>query len=135
MFERRKSRPPQKRIDSLIGAGTVVHGNVMFAGGLRIDGAIHGKVETADNQSATLVVSEKARVDGEVRVSHVVINGVVCGPVTANDYLELQAKARVNGDVMYRTLEMHVGAIVQGKMLHSEQESAAVVELKRATGE
>ena len=38
MFERRKARPPQKRIDSLIGAGTVVQGNVMFAGGLRIDG-------------------------------------------------------------------------------------------------
>jgi len=134
MFEKKKS-PPQKRIDSLIGAGTTVHGDVTFSGGLRIDGAIHGKVETADNQSATLVVSEKARVDGEVRVSHVVINGVVCGPVTANDYLELQAKARVNGDVVYRTLEMHVGAIVQGKLVHAEPESASVVELKRATGE
>jgi cytoskeletal protein CcmA (bactofilin family) len=53
----------------------------------------------------------------------------------ANDYLELQAKARVNGDVTYRTLEMHVGAIVQGKLTHAEQEMAAVVELKRATGE
>ena len=134
MFEKRKS-PPQKRINSLIGAGTTVHGDVTFSGGLRIDGAIHGKVETVDNQPAMLVVSEKARVDGEVRVSHVVINGVVCGPVTANDYLELQAKARVNGDVVYRTLEMHVGAIVQGKLLHAEPESASVVELKRATGE
>jgi cytoskeletal protein CcmA (bactofilin family) len=134
MFEKKKS-PPQKRIDSLIGAGTTVHGDVTFSGGLRIDGAIHGKVETVDSQPATLVVSEKARVDGEVRVSHVVINGVVCGPVTANDYLELQAKARVNGDVVYRTLEMHVGAIVQGKLLHAEPESASVVELKRATGE
>ena len=134
MFEKKKS-PPQKRIDSLIGAGTTVHGDVTFSGGLRIDGAIHGKVETVDNQPATLVVSEKARVDGEVRVSHVVINGVVCGPVTANDYLELQAKARVNGDVTYRTLEMHVGAIVQGKLVHAEQGSAAIVELKRATAE
>ncbi len=135
MFERKKSPPPQKRIDSLIGAGTVVQGNVMFAGGLRIDGAVDGKVTTASNAPGTLVISEHARVDGEVKVSHVVINGSVSGPVIANDYLELQAKARVNGDVVYRTLEMHVGAIVQGKMLHSEQESAAIVELKRATGE
>jgi len=133
MFEKKKS--PQKRIDSLIGAGTTVRGDVTFAGGLRIDGVVHGKVETVDGQPATLVVSEKARVDGEVRVSHVVINGVVCGPVTANDSLELQAKARVNGDVAYRTLEMHVGAIVQGKLIHAEPESASVVELKRATGE
>src|SRR6516225_5153564 len=112
MFDKKKS-PPQKRIDSLIGAGTTVHGDVTFSGGLRIDGVVHGKV----------------------RVSHVVINGAVSGPVTANDYLELQAKARVNGDVEYRRLEMHVGAIVQGKLVHSEPESASVVELKRATGE
>ena len=134
MFERKKS-PPQKRIDSLIGAGTTVDGDVTFSGGLRVDGVVHGKVAAADNQPATLVVSEEAKIDGEVHVSHVVINGAVSGPVTANDYLELQAKARVNGDVVYRTLEMHVGAVVQGKMLHSGQESAAVVELKRATGE
>jgi cytoskeletal protein CcmA (bactofilin family) len=134
MFERKKS-PPQKRIDSLIGAGTTVDGDVTFSGGLRVDGVVHGKVAAVDNQPATLVVSEEAKIDGEVHVSHVVINGAVSGPVNANDYLELQAKARVNGDVVYRTLEMHVGAIVQGKMLHSEQESAAVVELKRATAE
>jgi cytoskeletal protein CcmA (bactofilin family) len=134
MFERKKS-PPQKRIDSLIGAGTTVDGDVTFSGGLRVDGVVHGKVAAVDNQPATLVVSEEAKIDGEVHVSHVVINGAVSGPVNANDYLELQAKARVNGDVVYRTLEMHVGAIVQGKLMHSEQESAAVVELKRATGE
>jgi cytoskeletal protein CcmA (bactofilin family) len=134
MFERKK-RPQPKRIDSLIGAGTVVDGDVTFSGGLRVDGAVRGKVATVDSQPATLVLSEQARIEGEVRVSHVVINGVVNGPVTANDYLELQAKARVNGDVVYRTLEMHVGAIVQGKLMHAEQESAAVVELKRATGE
>ena len=134
MFERKKS-PPQKRIDTLIGAGTTVDGDVTFSGGLRVDGVVHGKVAAVDNQPATLVVSEEAKIDGEVHVSHVVINGAVSGPVNANDYLELQAKARVNGDVVYRTLEMHVGAVVQGKLIHSEQESAAVVELKRATGE
>jgi cytoskeletal protein CcmA (bactofilin family) len=134
MFERKKS-PPQKRIDSLIGAGTIVDGDVTFSGGLGSGGVVHGKVATADNEAASLVLSEQARIEGEVRVSHVVINGAVSGPVTANDYLELQAKARVNGDVAYRTLEMHVGAVVQGRLVHAEQESAAVVELKRATGE
>jgi cytoskeletal protein CcmA (bactofilin family) len=135
MFVRKKSHAPQKRIDSLIGAGTTVHGDVIFTGGLRIDGTIHGKVATVDNQAGTLVISELARVEGEVRVSHVVINGAADGPVTANDYLELQAKARVRGDVLYRSLEMHVGAIVQGKLVHAEPETAAVVELKRASGD
>jgi len=133
MFDKKKA--PQKRIDSLIGAGTTVDGDVAFIGGLRIDGAIRGRVASVDGQAATLVVSEQARIDGEVRVSHLVINGAVNGPVIANDYLELQAKARVNGDVTYRTLEMHVGAIVEGKLVHAEQESASVVELKRAKAE
>jgi cytoskeletal protein CcmA (bactofilin family) len=134
MFQRRKARP-QKRIDSLIGAGTVVQGNVTFSGGLRIDGSVNGKVATADDAQGTLVISELAKISGEVNVSHVVINGAVSGPVTATDYLELQAKARVNGDVVYRTLEMHVGAIVDGKLMHSEAGTASVVELKRASGD
>ena len=135
MFERKKSQPPQKRLDSLIGAGTTVHGGILFTGGLRIDGTVNGNVATVDHQSGTLVISEQARIEGEVRVSHVVINGTVSGPVTANDYLELQAKARVKGDVSYRSLEMHVGAIVEGKLAHTEPESASIVELKRASGD
>ena len=135
MFDRKKPRAPRKRIDSLIGAGTTVSGDIAFSGGLRVDGKVIGKVTTLDNQPGTLVISEQARVDGEVRVSHVVVNGAVSGPLTANVYLELQAKARVNGDVAYRTLEMHVGAIVEGKLMHSEPETASIVELRRASGE
>lgn len=134
MFERRKAAP-QKRIDSLIGAGTVVRGDVTFAGGLRIDGTIEGNVASADGQAGTLVVSEQARVNGRIAVSHVVVNGTVNGPIVARDYLELQAKARVDGDVTYRTLEMQVGAVVQGRLNHAEPGTAAVVELKRATAE
>ena len=140
MFESKNSRPTQKRLDSLIGAGTKVEGNVTFSGGLRVDGVIRGNVGTADNQPGTLVISEHARIEGEVRVSHVVINGAITGPVWASDHLELQAKAQVNGDVTYRTLEMHVGAIVQGKLMHptpkdAESGSAEVVELTRATAD
>ena len=135
MWERKKHSPPQKRIDSLIGAGTVVDGDVTFTGGLRIDGQVHGNVIAANGEPGTLVVSEQARVDGEIRVSHVVINGTVNGPVTADDYLELQAKARIIGDVAYRTLEMHVGAVVQGRLNHAEPGTASVVELKRVGGD
>jgi cytoskeletal protein CcmA (bactofilin family) len=127
----RKKHSPLKRIDSLIGAGTVVHGDVTFSGGLRIDGHVHGNVIAADGEPGTLVVSEQARIDGEIRVSHVVINGTVNGPIAVNDQVELQAKARVAGDVSYRTLEMHVGAVVQGRLIHAEPGIASVVELKR----
>ena len=129
----RKNRA-QKRIDSLIGAGTVVEGNVTFAGGLRIDGRVKGNVVSANGDPSTLVISEQARVDGEIRVSHVVVNGQVNGPITASDYLELQPKARILGDVAYKTLEMHVGAVVQGRLNHAEPGTAAVVELSRGRG-
>ena len=135
MWERKKRSTPQKRIDSLIGAGTVVNGNVSFTGGLRIDGHVHGNVVAANGEPSTLVISEQAEVDGEIRVSHVVVNGKVSGPVIANDYLELQPKARIAGDVTYKTLEMHVGAVLRGRLIHAEPGSASVVELKRVVSE
>ena len=135
MFERKKPTPPQKRIDSLIGAGTTVHGDVNFKGGLRIDGAVEGNVLATDGEPSTLVISESARVDGEIRVSHVVINGTVRGPVVADGYLELQPKARIVGDVTYKTLEMHVGSVIEGRLNHAEPGGASVVELKRAASE
>ena len=135
MFDRKKHAPAQKRIDCLIGAGTTVQGDVTFTGGLRIDGVIRGNVTTANGESGTLVVSEQARVDGEIKVSHVVVNGMVNGPVTATDFLELQAKAKVVGDIEYRTLEMHVGAVVQGRLHHAEPGTASVVELKRVAAD
>jgi len=134
MFERKK-HAPQKRIDSLIGANTQVRGDIVFSGGLRIDGQVDGNVATLDGKSGTLVVSEHARLTGKVNVSHVVVNGTVQGPINARDYLELQAKARVVGDLAYKTLEMHLGAVVQGRLEHSEPESASVVEFKRAAAD
>jgi len=135
MWERKRRSTPQKRIDSLIGAGTRVNGDVTFTGGLRIDGQVAGNVVAANGEPSTLVISEQAKVDGEIRVSHLVVNGTVNGPVAALDYLELQPKARVIGDVSYKTLEMHVGAVVRGRLNHAEQGTASVVELKRALPE
>ncbi len=134
MFQKRSDKP-QKRIDCLIGAGTTVDGNVSFTGGLRVDGIVRGNVTTANGESGTLVVSEHARIDGEIKVSHVVVNGAVNGPINADDFLELQAKARIVGDISYRTLEMHLGAVVQGRLNHAEPGTASVVELKRASAE
>jgi cytoskeletal protein CcmA (bactofilin family) len=120
-----KTSKPQTRIDSLIGDGTTVEGNVIFSGGLRVDGRVKGNVLTADDQPSTLVLSERARVEGEIRVSHAVINGTIVGPVYAGEYVELQAKSKVTGDVHYRTLEIQLGAVVQGRLVHQEESPAS----------
>jgi len=126
-----KANKPQGRIDSLIGAGTSLDGDVTFAGGLRVDGEIRGNVRGAEGQPATLVISEHARIEGEISVSHLVINGTVIGAVHSSDFLELQARARVTGDVEYSTIEMHLGAVVQGRLVH-QGAPAKAVELKLA---
>ncbi len=127
----KKNGKPQGRIDSLIGAGTSLTGDVTFSGGLRVDGEVRGNVRAADGQPATLVLSEHARIEGEIAVSHVVINGTVIGPVHSSDFLELQSRAKVTGDVEYATIEMHLGAIVQGRLVH-QGAPAKAVELKLA---
>lgn len=131
MFGSNKRNKPQNRIDCLIGAGTLIEGNITFSGGLRVDGHVRGNVIAAEDKPGTLVLSEQARIEGEILVSHVVINGTVVGPVHAIEYLELQAKANVTGDVHYRTLEMQLGAVVQGRLVHQpEAKSGKVVPLK-----
>ncbi len=84
MFGKTKAHAPQKRIDSLIGAGTVLHGDLTFTGGLRVDGEIHGNIAAADGDATTLVISEQAKVHGAIKVSHAVINGTINGPVVAS---------------------------------------------------
>jgi cytoskeletal protein CcmA (bactofilin family) len=132
---RKKANQPQNRIDSLIGAGTKIDGNVTFVGGLRVDGEIKVNVVAAGGQPSTLVLSEQARIDGEIHVSHLVVNGSINGPVHAAEFIELQAHSRVKGDVHYNTLEMHLGAIVDGRLVHSSSvaEGSKPVELKIAS--
>lgn len=123
-------------IDSLIGAGTTIEGNVSFTGGLRIDGHIKGNVRATGDKPGTLVISELAKVEGEIQVAHVVVNGTVAGPVRATEYVELLPKARVTGDVSYKSIEIHVGAIVMGQLVYeSGQKSDKVVELKTAAAD
>jgi len=133
MFLKKRASKPQSRIDSLIGAGTKIEGNVTFAGGLRVDGEVKGNVRATGEEGGTLVVSEHARIEGEIHVSHLVINGTIIGPVHSSEFLELQPRAKVTGDVQYNTLEMHLGAIVQGRLVHQGVAGKSTVELKLAS--
>ena len=109
----KKSQPP---IKSLIAQGSRIEGNMKFTEGLRIDGEVIGDTRANPEQSSILVISEAALVQGEIRADHVIINGTVRGPVYATELLELQPKARIEGDVFYRALEMHQGAVISGKL-------------------
>jgi cytoskeletal protein CcmA (bactofilin family) len=112
MFSRKKP-PPLK---SLIAHGSRIEGQLLFAEGLRIDGEVRGDVRAIGEPPSLLVVSESARVEGVVHADHVIVNGAVHGPIHAAELLELQPKARIVGDVVYKALEMHQGATITGQM-------------------
>ena len=134
MFNKKPNKP-QTQIDSLIGANTIIGGDLNFSGGLRIDGQVNGNVIATPGKPSTLVLSEHARVNGEVSVTHLVINGTISGSVSASDYLELQSKAKVTGDVHYKTLEIQLGAIVDGRLLHNNPDAEEkVLAFKSSSG-
>lgn len=116
MFNR--SKPKTQRIDTLIGAGTRITGDVVFSGGFHVDGTIQGNVEAAPDSGATLSVSDGGVVEGTVVVPNVVLNGVVKGDIRARDRVELGATARVSGNVFYGLIEMEMGAEINGKLIH-----------------
>ena len=131
MFGSKNNGVAQNAIDTLIGVNTKIEGNITFCGGLRIDGEVFGNINCEEGQQGTLVISEKAHVEGEVRVGHVVINGTLIGPVSASESLELLSAARVTGDVEYQKIEIQQGAVIEGRLVHMP--SAKNVELKLAS--
>ncbi|AEJ00566.1 protein of unknown function DUF583 [Nitrosomonas sp. Is79A3] len=124
MFGRKKKKSLHPHIDTLIGANTHITGDINFTGGLRIDGHISGNVIAADDEHSTLVLSTEGSITGKIKVANVVINGTVTGPIQAQEYLELQEKAKVYGDVQYGSLEIQLGASVEGKMIHQSKPDA-----------
>ena len=110
----KKSQPP---IKSLIAQGTRIEGNMKFNEGLRVDGEVYGDIQASTEEAGSmLVISEAAVVQGAISADHVIINGTVRGPVNARELLELQPKARIEGDVSYVALEMHQGATISGQL-------------------
>jgi cytoskeletal protein CcmA (bactofilin family) len=113
-------RNAKSEIDSLIGISARIQGDLCFSGGLRIDGEVLGNVIAADGPDSVLIVSEFARIEGEVRCANLIVNGYIAGPVFASELLELQPKGRIVGNVHYRLLEMHGGAAVTGTLTHQQ---------------
>jgi cytoskeletal protein CcmA (bactofilin family) len=104
------------KLSSLVAHNMAVEGDVIFEGGLRVDGRVAGNVVGKDGARGLLVLSEKGTIAGKVRVYDAVINGCVEGDLEVGHFLELQANARVSGNITYRQLQMDCGATVDGKL-------------------
>lgn len=122
MFGRKKGFSAA-RIDTLIGQGTVVNGDLVFTGGLHVDGKIIGNVSAEEGSSALLILSEFGHIEGEVTVPNMVLNGEIIGDVFGSIRVELAPKSRIKGSVYYNLIEMAIGAEVNGGLVHQPQGS------------
>jgi cytoskeletal protein CcmA (bactofilin family) len=109
-------RKDHTAIKTLIAQGTRIEGDMKFEEGLRVDGEVCGAIHAKADGGSLLVISEGAVAEGGLKADHVIINGTVKGPVEAREMLELQPRARVEGDVQYAALEMHQGATICGQL-------------------
>ncbi|MDZ7805175.1 polymer-forming cytoskeletal protein [Thiohalophilus sp.] len=118
MWGSKKKPSRTAQIDSLIGQNTEIRGDVIFSGGLHVDGSVKGSVIAEEGEESLLTLSERGTIEGEVKVPNVVVNGTVIGDVHAPGHVELAAQARVHGNVYYSLIEMAMGAEVNGNLLH-----------------
>ena len=113
------------QVDTLIGPQVVFRGDLAFSGGLYIEGRVIGKLIAQEGQPASLTLAENGSIEGEVRAPVVVINGQLVGDVYASERVELAAKARVQGNVHYRVVEMTAGSQLTGRLIHAEAQAEA----------
>ena len=124
-----KKPKPTAQIDSLIGQNSEIRGDVVFKGGLHIDGKVKGNVIAEEGGGESiLTLSDRGMIEGEVKVPNIVVNGTIIGDVHAMTHIEVANKARVHGNIYYSLIEMAMGAEVNGTLVHKSDKS--VVELK-----
>lgn len=116
------------RIDTLIGQGTVINGDLVFTGGLHVDGKIIGNVVAEEDSDALIILSEFGQIEGDVKVPNMVLNGEIIGDVFASNRVELAPKSRINGSVYYNLIEMAIGAEINGKLVHQPEGKVPLLE-------
>jgi len=118
MFRRKTDQPSidVSRMSSLIATGVEIAGDVIVTDGVRIDGRVVGNVISKPDSRGLLVLSEHGCIQGNVHVHDAVVNGTIFGDIEVENFIELQANARIEGAIRYRTLQMTCGARVAGSM-------------------
>jgi len=109
MFDRDEERI-EADVNTTIGEGTVLKGNVTVEGSIQVDGDFQGTVDATD----TLVIGENGKVDGDATVANAVIGGRMYGNVFASGKIELQRGSQLLGDIKTRGLVIEDGVVFQG---------------------
>ena len=114
------SEKPNGAVRTFIGSNTRISGDIQFVGNALMDGYLEGNVK-AEGSDSKLTISEHGHVKGSVVVPHLLVNGTIEGEVCVTERLKLGPKAQIIGDVRYNTLEVSIGAQIDGKLIHKSE--------------
>ena len=131
----KKTKTASAKVDTIVGQQTRIEGDIHFSGGLHIDGRIKGGVIAESGSGSVLTISEHGSIEGDVMVPTVILNGSVTGDVRSGERIELADKARVDGDVYYNLIEMAMGAMVNGSLVHNAETDSSVLSFDRDNAE
>ena len=106
-------------INTIIGKGSAISGNMKVNGFIRIDGDIDGNLETDGN----VIVGENARIRGDLTAKSVIIGGIIKGNITANESVKILADAAVIGDVISRKVQVDGSALIHGHCISIKDEA------------
>jgi len=98
------------RIDTLIGKGTEINGDMTATGNIKIDGNIIGNI----NISGDLIVGENAEIKGDVYATNIIVAGTLNGNITVKGQLSIKHTAKVNGEHQSYSLIVDEGSIFTG---------------------
>lgn len=117
---------------TLVATNCEMVGDVHFSDQLLINGTVKGNIYAQAGSKAIVTISEKGRVQGEIRVPNVIVNGTVIGDIRSDKHIELSAKAEVKGSVYYSLIEMVKGSRVDGQLVHLRDGKQEVSEARPA---
>lgn len=112
-------------INSIIGNGSSIHGDIKINGFMRIDGDLEGNLETTGN----VLVGENARIAGNITARSITVGGIIKGNVVAPEQVHLLSSSIVIGDIQTRRFQADENVIVHGHCIslydETEYESAS----------
>ena len=106
-------------INTIIGKGSAISGNMKVNGFIRVDGDIDGSLETDGN----VIVGENARIRGNLTAKSVIFGGIIKGNIKASESVKILSEAAVIGDVLSRKVQIDGSAIMHGHCISIKDES------------
>ena len=105
-------------INTIIGKGSSITGNLRINGFVRLDGDINGNLETDGN----IIIGDGARIKGDVKAKAVIVGGIVVGNILAQESIKLLSNSAVLGDVISRKVQIEDKATFHGHCISIKDE-------------